>query len=265
MLWLLFSPCLSSEIYLFPRSIFCSSFSFFFNNFAHCLHRSRFLSLTLPLPLPLPLSQSLYLSLDFTSCSSIFLPSSISVKIVRSISPYSVSKLFAKSSSHPRSHSLSRNHFCISFLFRFLSVISVYPSQYPFFFGITYYSRVSLCICRLLASILPFLSSAFPPLFIFFFISKIQFSLLLISSRVSLYLSRSLLLSFSRNRIASFSFFHFSSSLSQSPSRAHPFPSLSILIFSFLLLTKPSSSSVFFLFVTLSSPSHAFTILMALL
>ena len=195
MLWLLFSPCLSSEIHLFPWSIFCSSFSFFFNNFAHCLHRSRFLSLILPLPLPL--SQSLYLSLDFTSCSSIFLPSSISVKIVRSISPYSVSKLFAKSSSQPRSHSLSRNHFCISFLFRFLSVISVYPSQSPFFFGITYYSRVSLCICRLLASILPFLPSAFPPLFIFFFISKIQFSLLLISSRIFLYLSRSPLLSLS--------------------------------------------------------------------
>ena len=197
MLWLLFSPCLSSEIHLFPQSIFCSSFSFFFNNFAHCLHRTRFLSLILPLPLPLPLSQYLYLSLDFTSCSSIFLPSSISVKIVRSISPYSVSKLFVKSSSHPRSHSLSRNHFCISFLFRFLTIISVYSSQSPFFFGITYYSGVPLCICRLLASILPFLSSAFPPLFIFFFISKIRFSLPLILSCISLYLSQNPLLSLS--------------------------------------------------------------------
>ena len=182
----MFSPSLPSEIHLFPQSIFCSSFSFYFNNFAHCLQRSRFLSLNLSTSPSILPPVVLYFSLHL-----------FQLKSFRSISPYSVSTLFVKSSSHPRSHSLSQNFFHISFLFCFLSVISIYTSPSPFFFRITYYFGVSLCICRLLASLLPFLSSALPPLFLFFFISKIQFSLPLISSRISLYLSRNLLFSLS--------------------------------------------------------------------
>ena len=162
-----------------------------------------------------------------------------------------------KSSSRPRSHSLSQNHFRISFLFRFLSVISVYHSPSPFFFGITYYFGVSLCIFRLLASLLPFLSSALPPLFIFFFISKIQFSLPLILSHISLYLSRNPLFSLSRKHIASFSFFHFSPSPSQSPSRAHPFLSLSILFFRFFFLLNPPLPPFFFSLLRLLFLTHS--------
>ena len=86
-----------------------------------------------------------------------------------------------KSSSHPRSHSLSLTHFRSSFSISLL------------FFRIIYHFGVSLCICNLLTSLLSFLSSALPPLFLFFFISKIQFSLPLTSSRNSLYLPRYLL------------------------------------------------------------------------
>ena len=86
-----------------------------------------------------------------------------------------------KSSSHPRSHSLSLTHFRSSFSISLL------------FFGIIYHFGFSLCICNLLASLLSFLSYALLPLFLLFFILKIQFSLPLTSSRNSLYLPRYLL------------------------------------------------------------------------
>ena len=112
-------------------------------DFVYCLYRSRFLSLILPHPLSL--SHSLYLSLDFTCCSSISLASSpslprvlLALSLISSIIYIStsllssISNLFATSSSHPRSRFLSRTHFQISFLFRFLSVfpnlrLSIFP------------------------------------------------------------------------------------------------------------------------------------------
>ena len=161
-----------------------------------------------------------------------------------------------KSSSHPRSHSLSRIHFRISFLFRILAVISVDPSPSLFFFGVIYHFGVSLCVCNLLASLLSFLSSALPPLFLFFFISKIQFSLPLTSSRNSLYLPRYLLhsdlflplfppfsLSISHLLIRSFRLFRFS---------AQSLPLISLSISDPLLL-----SPIFFLLLSLHVPSSS--------
>ena len=111
-------------------------------DFAHCLYRSRLLSLILPHPLSL--SHSLYLSLNFTSCSSISLASSPSLprvllplSLISSIIYIStsllssVSNLFVKSSSH---RALIFSPELISrFLFSFIFPSSSRIYSYSFF------------------------------------------------------------------------------------------------------------------------------------
>ena len=116
-------------------------------------------------------------------------------------------------------------------------------------------------MCNLLAFLLSFPSSALPPLFLFFFISKIQFSLPLTSSRNSLHLPRYLLHSDLFLPLSpSFSFF-----LSLDLSFANSFfPTLQIFRtiassnFSLYFRSPPALSDFlprFSYFVTLPSPS----------